>query len=72
MHDSNFWTIRIIETNANIDANGDTINDDYISENATREIDAVRKLKKTYLILHRLFRLGLKQTLNIGGQSTVF
>ena len=38
--------IEVIDSGANIDANGDTITEDYISENATREIDAVRKQTK--------------------------
>ena len=52
--------IEVIDSGANIDANGDTITDGYISENATREIDAVRKLNEVYLEAHRLFRLGLE------------
>ena len=52
--------LEVIDSGANIDANGDTITDDYISENATREIDAVRKLNEVYLETHRLFRLGLE------------
>ena len=38
--------IEAIDSGANIDANGDTITDDYISENATREIDAIRAAKR--------------------------
>ena len=52
--------LEVIESRANIDAKGDTITDDYIAENATREIDALRKLNEVYLETHRLFRLGLE------------
>ena len=43
--------IAIIETNATNDANGDTINDAYINENAARELEAVESLKEPILIL---------------------
>ena len=52
--------ISIIETNATNDANGDTINDAYINENAARELEAVESLKRTYTDTERFFRLGLE------------
>ena len=52
--------IAIIETNATNDANGDTINDAYINENAARELEAVESLKRTYIDTERFFRLGLE------------
>lgn len=52
--------IAIIETNATNDANGDTINDAYINENAARELEAVESLKRTYTDTERFFRLGLE------------
>ena len=41
-------------------AKGDTINEEYISINAAREIEAVAKLEEVYLETERLFRLGLE------------
>jgi hypothetical protein len=52
--------LEIIDSGANIDAKGDTINDSYISENAAREIEAVNKLIEVYNETERLFRLGLE------------
>jgi hypothetical protein len=43
-----------------LDAKGDTINDTYITENASREIEAVVKLEDVYNATERLFRLGLE------------
>jgi len=50
----------IISSGASIDAKGDTINEEYISINAAREIEAVAKLEEVYLETERLFRLGLE------------
>jgi len=52
--------IEIIDSGATIDAKGDTINDGYISENASREIEAVKMLIEAYDETERLFRLGLE------------
>ena len=60
--------LEVIDSGANIDARGDTITEGYISENATREIDHVRKLNEVYLETHRLFRLGLETDAQYWGE----
>jgi len=52
--------IEIIVSGATNDAKGDTINDAYITENASREIEAVKLLDEAYNETERLFRLGLE------------
>ena len=52
--------IDIIDSGANIDAKGDTINDLYIENNSVIEVEAVKKLEKVYNETERLIRLGLK------------
>lgn len=52
--------IEIIVSGATNDSKGDTINDAYITENTSREIEAVKLLEEAYTETERLFRLGLK------------
>ena len=52
--------IEIIVSGATNDAKGDTINDAYITENSSREIEAVKLLEEAYTETERLFRLGLE------------
>ena len=52
--------IDIIDSGANIDAKGDTINDLYIENNSIIEVEAVKKLEEVYSETERLIRLGLK------------
>ncbi len=50
----------VIESGANIDSLGDTIDELYIKLNTRVEIDAVEKLESVYNETHRLIRLGLE------------
>lgn len=52
--------IEILVSGATNDAEGDTINDAYITENSSREIEAVKLLEDAYAETERLFRLGLE------------
>jgi hypothetical protein len=50
----------VIESGANIDSLGDTIDELYIKLNTSVEIDAVEKLESVFNETHRLIRLGLE------------
>lgn len=49
-----------LESGANIDSLGDTINDEYINRNARFEIEAVAKLEAVVVETIRLIKLGLE------------
>ena len=50
----------VLESGANIDSLGDTINDEYINLNARFEVEAVAKLEALVVETLRLIRLGLE------------
>jgi hypothetical protein len=50
----------VLESGANIDSLGDTINDEYINLNARFEVEAVAKLEALVVETIRLIRLGLE------------
>lgn len=52
--------LNVIDSGATIDAKGDTITQEYINENASREIKAVEKLQEVYDLSEHYFNLGLE------------
>ena len=59
--------LNVIDSGATIDANGDTITQEYINENASREIKAVEKLQtKCMTYQNTTSTLGLKLMKRIG------
>ena len=52
--------LNVIDSGATIDAKGDTITQEYINENASREIKAVEKLQEVYDLSKHYFNLGLE------------
>ena len=50
----------VLESGANLDSLGDTINDEYINRNARFEVEAVTKLEAVVVETLRLIRLGLE------------
>jgi len=52
--------LNVIESGATIDAKGDTINQEYINENASREIKAVEYLQEVYDLSEHYFSSGLE------------
>ena len=52
--------LNVIDSGATIDAKGDTITQEYINENASKEIKAVEKLQEVYELSEHYFNLGLE------------
>ena len=52
--------LNVIESGATIDAKGDTITQEYINENASREIKAVENLQEVYDLSKHYFSFGLE------------
>ncbi len=52
--------LNVIDSRATIDANGDTITQEYINENTSKEIKAVEKLQEVYGLSKHYFSLGLE------------
>ena len=52
--------LNVIDSGATIDAKGDPITQEYINENASREIKAVEKLQEVYDLSEHYFNLGLE------------
>lgn len=56
--------LNVINSGATIDAKGDTITQEYINENASKEIKAVDKLQEVYGLSEHYFNLGLETDIN--------
>ena len=56
--------LNVIDSGATIDAKGDTITQEYINENASKEIKAVEKLQEVYGLSEYYFNLGLETDIN--------